>query len=85
MKRLFTTILALLILTVGYSQTVYWTAYSIEVEDGMEENVVKAIDQFMNTETGKVLPAAVLTGKIFANSTANFTHRIVFSTTDKAV
>jgi hypothetical protein len=63
---------------------VYWTAYNLKVNGGDQAQVVAAIDKFMASETGKAMPTASLVSKLFSSSEQEYTHQIVFGTTDKA-
>ncbi len=83
MKRLVFTLLALCIAFAGFAQTMYWTAYNMKVKNGDDAKVLSAIDNFMNSETGKTMPPAALTSKLFSNSEQDFTHQVIFISPDK--
>jgi len=84
MKTIICTLLALSMTFAVSSQTVYWSVYNLKVKNGDDAKVVNAIDKFMSTETGKAMPTATLTGKLFGSSAQEHTHQIIFASTDKA-
>lgn len=84
MKILITTLIALFITSAAFTQTVFWTAYNIKVNNGDDAKVFNAIDKFMESETGKTIPSATFSSKLFSSSEQEYTHQLVFGTTDKA-
>jgi len=82
MNNLFTLIVMLFALT-AFAQTNYWSVYDFEVKPGHEGEIIRAFDQFFESETGKSLPPAALSAAMFTNSETKFSHRLVFSSSDK--
>ena len=79
MKRFFTTILALFVLSFGFGQDMYWSVYHFTVKSGDEEAVVQAVDKFFDSETGKKLPPAAFGAAMFTNSSSKWTHEVRFA------
>ena len=85
MKTLLITFLALVMSFQVMAQDFFWTVYNFKVKNGDDAKVLNAIDKFMESETGKAMPPAILTSKLFGSTQADFTHHLAFFTDDKAV
>ena len=75
----FFTLLVLCIAYVGFSQTMYWAVYNMKVNNGAESKVLTAIDKYMMSETGKSVPTAAVTAKLFGSSEKEFSYQVIFS------
>ncbi len=80
MKKFFLLSLSILLMSSGFSQTIYWSVYHFEVKPGDDAAVVAAFDKFFNSETGKKLPYVALSSNMFSSSKDKWSHELLFAT-----
>ena len=80
MKKLLFIFLFFTYTTFSYAQKIYWNCYNIVVHN--EVALVKALDDFMNTESGKSMTPASLSEMANIGSKYNATHGLCFFSPD---